>query len=84
MKISELQNEQVVNTRIGRAGRNGVRWQKWEQKPLFVQRNKKGKVVIVSLMNSFWAEYCPEFDYSNGTFIAEDYYMQIEGLDKEE
>ena len=89
MKISELQDGQIVTLRTGRAGRHAVEWGMWRPATLYIQRNKKGEVVIIAIKSENWAEYSPKHDYNppfgndpNGTFTAEDWYMQIEGVEK--
>ncbi len=88
MKIADLKDGQVVRARVGRAGRESVEWQEWKDYFLYVQRNKKGEIVIITLHRSGWAEYSPD-DYEPptgyhpyGVFLAEDYYMEIEGLEQ--
>lgn len=68
-----------MNVRWGRAGREDVDWSPWRLEKLYVYRHVDGKVVLVTLADHNWAEYSPS-QLENGVFIAEDYYMQIEGL----
>lgn len=88
MKISELQDGQIVTLRTGRAGRHAVEWGMWRPATLYIQRNKKGEVVVIAIKSEGWAEYSPRdwnppFDGNpHGTFVAEDYYMEIEGVEK--
>ncbi len=86
MKIADLQHGQVVTLRTGRAERHGVEWGEWQNKPLHIQRFK-GRIVIIAIQDSEWAEYTPQ-DYQPptgyhpyGVFTAEDWYMEIEGLE---
>lgn len=84
MKINDLQDGQVVTLRKGMAGRHDVDWNAWEDAKLYVQKNKKGEIVIVAIdiKDGNWAEYSPNQDYQgNGIFTAEDYYMEIQGLE---
>ncbi len=88
MKIADLQNGQVVRARMGMAGRDHVEWQEWGDYVLYVQRFK-GRIVIVSLKDTGWAEYSPPMDYQPpngyhpyGVFTAEEWYMEIEGLEQ--
>ncbi len=79
--LENLQDGQVVRLRTGKAGEHDVEWSEWYEAPLYVQRNKKGEVVIITIKNSGWAEYNPKYDYrGNGLFTGEDYYMEIDGL----
>ena len=92
MKISELQNNQTVIARIGRAGRTGVEWEKnpisnqeWNPLTLYVQKDPKGKLCIITLKDQSWAEaslndFCPD-SHLGGTFVVEDYYLQIANLE---
>lgn len=85
MKIGELQDGQVVRARWGRAGEEDVNWGPWKDVPLYIQRHKD-RVTCIALKDINWAEYGPDDfnpDYANpkfGVFLAEDYYLQIEGL----
>lgn len=86
MKLEELQDGQTVQARLGRAGRTRVEWEGgFEPHTLYVQRHK-GKVIIVTLRDVSWAEGSPRdlcFDEGNeegGTFVVEDWYLQIKGL----
>ena len=86
MKINDLQNQQVVRYRLGRAGRHAVEWEDWIEGPLYIQRFKNQVTTLVpELKNGAWAEYDPRRDYcpqtdGSGLLLAEDYYMEIEGL----
>ena len=79
MKIDDLQNGQTVTLRLGRADRHHVDWKPWEQSTIYIQRHE-GKVVIIAVDNKSWAEYDPRYDYHDGLFTCEDYYMEIQGL----
>jgi hypothetical protein len=82
MRISDLQDNQVVRARWGRAGRTAPDFGPWRDAPLYVQRDNKGNVVVVALRlppGEDWAEYNPR-DFQGGLFVAEDYYLEIEGL----
>ena len=88
MKINELQDNQIVTLRTGRAGRHAVEWGMWRPATLYVQRNKKGEIVDIAIKSENWAEYNPKHDYNppseyhpHGVFTAEDYYMEIDGLE---
>ena len=81
MTIQDLQDGQTVTLRLGRAGRHQVDWEDWEDVKIRVGRSKNGQVIGVRPTNdSFWAEYDPRHDYHDGCFLAEDYYMEIQGL----
>jgi hypothetical protein len=82
MKVAELQNDQVVRVRVGMAERYGVEWREWQLRPVSIQKNKKNETVIIALQGLGWAEYNPKEDYQGkGLFTAEDYYMEIDGLE---
>lgn len=81
MKIADLQNGQTVRCRTGRAGRTAAEYGPWREAALYVQRNTKGRVVIITLRDGSTAEFGPEnFEPSYKEFCVEDYYLQIEGL----
>ena len=85
MRVNDLQNDQKVRARWGRAGREGPNWGPWRDVQLFVQRSK-GRVAVVALKDISWAEcseddLCsPSGDLQNAYFLVEDYYLEIEGL----
>lgn len=89
MHIDDLQDGQVVKARRGRAGRTQVEWDnngRFINRKLSVQRDLKGKVYIVSLASNDWAEYgpnelCKDDDGHGATFVCEDYYLQVQGLE---
>lgn len=69
MKLSELQDGQVVICRTGIAGRNAVEWSRWGEHPLYIRRrefdipksnrrgtkgNKKGDIIIITLSDDVW------------------------------
>jgi hypothetical protein len=91
MYLNELQNGQTVLARIGLAGRDKVEWENnghFIEHTLYVQRNKKREVCIVTTQNCAWAEYTPKdlcSDTGDGLgaeLVCEEYYMQIQGLVK--
>ena len=89
MRISELQDGQKVTARLGRAGREAAEFGPWHEVELNVQRTKKaykktpaGTVCSIAVKDDpSWASYDPRHDYHGGNLLlAEDYYMEIEGL----
>ncbi len=83
MKLNDLQNGQIVRCRTGRAGRHAVQWGDWRQAELYVQRHPKtGNVLIVTPKDEVWAEAGPNDLCEDGILLVEDYYLQIEGLEK--
>jgi hypothetical protein len=87
VKISELLNGQIVRARLGRFGRNGIDWSTWQNLELYVERYKNKVVGLTVRKGSYdeevhetWAEYRPS-DWDGDTFSAEDYFMQVEGLE---
>ena len=82
MKIADLQKDQTVRCRTGRAGRAAAEYGPWREAALYVQRNAKGQVVLVTLRDGSTAEFSPgDFEPSYKEFCVEDYYLQIEGLE---
>ena len=85
MKVEDLQDNQVVRARWGRAGAEAPAWGPWQDARLYVQRHK-GKVVLVTLKDHSWAEggprdlAGPDEWQKNAYFVVEDYYLEIEGL----
>jgi len=85
VKVTDLQDGQVVRARWGRAGREGPDWGPWQDVPLYVQRHM-GKVVCVTLQDIAWAEgderdlSPPAEGEKNAYFVVEDYYLEIDGL----
>lgn len=91
MHINDLQNGQTVLARTGRAGRTAVEWDnggRFIEHTLYVQRTKQGKVCTVTTTSKDWAEggpddLCPDQDGQGATFVVEDYYLQITGLESD-
>lgn len=82
MRINELKDGQTVRARWGRAGpKGGTDWCLWREVALHVQHDRLGRVSLIALKGTNWAEYAPA-DYSErySEFVVEDYYLQIEGL----
>lgn len=82
MKISELQDNQYVKVRTGFPGVEDVNWESWEDGILYVQNDRQGKPFLIGLRHKNWCEYSVPYDFDNGIFLCENYYMQIEGLDE--
>ena len=98
MKVAELQDQQEVRNRIGRAGdgdATGPSWRPWDTGKLFVNRREKdlparlrgrcaywaaGDITGLTIRDKGWAEYTQADYQGNGLFLAEDYYLEIEGL----
>ena len=82
MKIAELVNGQVVRSRVGRYSdwNSEPIWQPWGDFVLFVQKNKKNEITIISI-GADDCEYSPS-DFDHGVFECEGYYLEIEGLEK--
>ena len=86
MKLNDLKDGQTVRYRIGRAETDDVNWQEWTSGVLYLVRRAKafrhyraGEIVTLTVRDIGWAEY-GEKDFFDGTFTAEDYYLQIDGL----
>lgn len=83
MKISDLENQQVVKYRLGKHT-NGISpdWQQWKQGPMYVQRHPiTNKVLIVTPQDECCAEFSPEDFCSDWKqFSCEEYLMEIEGV----
>ena len=84
MTVADLQNGSKVRYRVGRYhdDMSHPDWQPWTFGPLYVQRDNKGQVAIVTLEDGSWAEYdprrCPPV---NGVFESEGYYLEVTGLE---
>lgn len=81
MKISELTNGMVVTYRIGKHGENAPNWQQWKKGKIYVQRNRQGKLLIVTPMDEVCAEF-REDCFFNGKFNCEEWLFEIDGLSK--
>jgi len=90
MTINDLQNNQIVTYRLGRAGRSKVEWEDWQTGPIYVRRREipykkhpAGELLtLVPIIEDAWAEYGLG-DYMGGnTFLCEDYYMEIKDLNQ--
>lgn len=91
MKTGELKDGQIVECRTGRAGRDKVEWDhddlgnEWHEEYLYIARNPDGRLQTITLRGRFWAEggmgdFSP--DPEGGTFVVEDWYLQIRGLEE--
>lgn len=98
MTINELQDQQEVRYRLGRAGdgwSTGPSWKPWTTGKLFVNRRehdlpaaqrqrcgywRAGDILGLTVRDIGWAEYVQTDYQGNGLFVAEDYYLEIEGL----
>lgn len=95
MKLADLQHDQQVQVRCGRAGRESPQWGEWHAAKLHIQRDarfagrspKAGGVAVLALKTLDdkpvdWAEYDgDDFDPKHKVFLVEDYYLEIEGLE---
>jgi len=81
-----FENNQVVEYRLGRAGRHDVDFGDWQTGPIYVKKTEAGEMCnmtpITKPQLGLWAEYDPRRDYCGeddgiATFICEDYYMEI-------
>ena len=86
MKLNELNDNDIVNVRCGRAGRESVEWGKWNNETLYVQKHNE-KPVVITLRSWPWAEAGTSDlkginydDPQGGIIVVEDYYLQIRGL----
>lgn len=97
MKMSELQNGQIVRYRLGKAGETNVTWEPWKDGPIYIsrretelqqryRRNARGTEwqtgAIITLTPL--DDSWAEYgqdDFSQGVFTCEDYYMEIEKLE---
>ena len=82
MKVKDLEDSSVMRARWGRAGKTGPIFCMWQYVELRVQRNGKGKVVLVGLKGGRnWVEYDPRRHLDrSGILVHEDFYLEIEGL----
>lgn len=87
MTLNDLNNQDIVEARCGRAGRERVEWQPWNNICLYIQKDNGGNICLLTIQNGSWAEAgksdIASTDYSNedgGIIMVEDYYLQILGL----
>jgi len=98
MKLSSLQNNQIVKYRIGRAGPTEVIWGKWTIASLYVARRQQDLPAKLRNKCKYWKagdittlttveDVCAEFNQNDfcddGIFNAEDWYLEIDGLEKD-
>jgi hypothetical protein len=81
-----FEDGQIVEYRLGRAGRHAVDWGDWQTGPIWAQHTPAGECCGMAPENPQgimgWAEYDPRRDYCGKTdgialFLCEDYYMEI-------
>lgn len=88
MRLDDLQDGQRVQARRCRAGEA---WGPWMEVVLHIERapntpaNRKkkrvGELAVLALKGVDWAEYAQrDFHPDARVFVAEDYYLEIEGL----
>lgn len=69
----------------GRVEATGPAWSEWQDRALHIGRDSKGRVCTIALEGGGFAEFDPrqigDFNAQDRTLCAEDYYMQIEGLE---
>ena len=97
MKLSELENNIVVEYRVGQAGSNAVIWEPWTKGPLYVQKRlqdlpkkshgssdfrKAGAVLTLTPIGAGTADFSQENYCGKGVFCNEDYYLEIKELQK--
>lgn len=83
MKLEELQKDTEYTIRLGRYkdGLDHPDWGPWKARKLFVHRNKKGQVVLITPDAGPWAEYTPDcYSATYNVFEAEGYYMEVKEL----
>jgi len=95
MSIADLKDYQQVTYRLGRAGNSKVIWEPWSIGHLFVNRRehdlparfakrcaywRAGDIMGLTIRDKGWAEYTQADYQGNGLFLAEDYYLEIEGI----
>lgn len=87
MQLADLHDNQTVTYRLGRAGLSRVEWQPWTVGTLYVVRRSvafrhhpKNEIITLTVRGAGWAEY-GERDFFEGVFMAEDYYLEIKGLE---
>jgi len=95
-KLEELENNELVEYRVGRAGPTSVVWEPWMVGTLYVNKRetdlaskyrkrapdtwRAGSILTLTPHNSITAEF-GQGDYcGNGIFCAEDYYLEIKNL----
>ena len=91
MTLADLQHGMEVRYRLGRAGPNNVVWQEWDTSTLYLRRREKvlkrsnypnvGDITELVIEGTGWASYTQSDYCGNGVFSAEDYYLEIEGMD---
>jgi len=89
----QLEDNDPVMYRKGRAGRNKVHWSEWAYGTLYVKKrefplserlyarakNVGDVIILVVRENIGWAEYSQD-DLQDGTFTCEDFYLEIKLL----
>ena len=76
MKVDDLKPGTSYTYRVGRVGGMGAVWKDWVVGPLYIQTNKKGRVVVISAGGE---EFGPENYEGRGEFVGESY-LQIKEL----
>lgn len=81
--IEKLQNEGTYSIRTFRMTKYDKTLPKFKPERLFIMRDPKGHVCLVTTKDRDWAEFDPRgYDYQEengiGIFTAEDYVLEIE------
>lgn len=89
MKLCDLQDNQRITFRLGRAGESRVKWGFWQNGDLYLARRETackghpaGEILTLAIREVVWAEYGQDdFDSTFNIFVNEDYYLEIQGLE---
>ena len=87
MKLSDLQNDQQVRARCGRADRTSTRWGPWFYRKLRVERDARGEITTIAILMLDgaaleWPEYlASDFDPESKVFANNGHFLEIEDLE---
>ena len=78
MDINQLENGHKIMGKLGHdAGESEPKWSYEGEIELYIQKHK-GKIVLITCLNTDWAEYgVNDFHEPSSTFETEGYYMKV-------
>ena len=77
---SKLSDNCVVHARCGRAGATGVVWEAPKTYTLYVQKDPKGAIFAIEIVDRNFAEFDPRHDLDEGVLVSKDYYFEVLGI----